>query len=257
MRSDRAKRIAAAVLVWSACAATAHAAVEITQQVTMPDGKGGTVNETHKTTISGNRMKTVTPRATMITDLDKGVMVVLDEKQKVATEMPIQTQRNPMADALIGEFKPTGKKKTVAGFNCEEYTHDVTVAGAKVTAISCISKDAPGASEASAFYRKMAEKMSNKTVVDSMPQGIPVTEESKVNPNPAAMPNIPPEIAAKIAAAQAAVATRKMEVTSIKKVDASDKDFTVPESYTKHSFDPNAVGKMPPAKPPAAPPAGK
>jgi Domain of unknown function (DUF4412) len=253
MRANRANRIAAALVLWAASAAVAQAAVEITQQVTLPDGKGGTKTETHKTTISGDRMKTITPRATMITDLQKGTMVVLDEKSKVATEMPIQTSNNPMANALIGDYKATGSKKTVGGYRCEEYTHSVTLGATEISSVTCVAKDAPGAAEASAFYRKMAEKMSGKKTTDALPQGIPVAEETKVHTHAMSVPGMSSEMAAKIAAAQASMGARKSEITSVKSVDVASSEFEVPTGYTKRTLEPHASGNASGFKPPNPP----
>jgi hypothetical protein len=247
-------------VVWSALVASAaQAGVEITQKMTVPDAKGGTQTTTHTTIIQGNKLKTVTPEGATIIDLDKGTMVVLDDRTKSATEMPIQNFGGSMGNAYLGEFKPTGKKKTINGFACEEYTHDFTTPGSEVSSVSCVATGVPGAAEAAAFYRKMAEKMSGKTPSRSMPRGISVSDEATIKTNLATIPGISPDVAKKIADAQAKQVARKTqsEVTSIKSVNVVASEFAVPQGYAVRKIDPSALGRLQGAKPPATPAPGK
>ena len=255
VQARQAKRILfAAVLCAAYRVVAAHAGVEITQKVTMPDPKGGTKTATHTTIIQGNRLKTITADGTTITDLDKGTMVALDDKSKTATEMPIQSFGGSLSNAFLGEFKPTGKKKTVNGFTCEEYTHDFKAPGSDVTSVSCIAKDAPGAAEAAAFYRKMSEKMSGSKPNGSLPQGISVADEGTFKPAAIVVPGMPAETAKKIAEAQAKQTPRtsKSEVTSIKAVNLPAAEFEVPPGYTVRKVDPSTF-MLPIPKPSAAP----
>jgi hypothetical protein len=247
--------LVAATLLAAFVTPQARAGVEITQQTTVPDAKGGTKTTTHTTIIEGHHLKTITPEGTTIIDLDKGTMVALDERTKTATEMPIQNLGGPMGNSFLGEFKPTGKKKKIGEFACEEYTHDFNTTGSEVSSVSCIAKNAPGATEASAFYRKMSEKMTGKKPSGSMPQGISVSDEATIKINALTIPGMPPEMAKKIAEAQAKQVPRttKSEVTSIKTMSIAPAEFTVPEGYSVRKIDPSAAGRSAAAKPPAAP----
>jgi hypothetical protein len=247
--------LVAATLVAAFVTPPVHAGVEITQQTTVPDAKGGTKTATHTTIIEGNHLKTITPDGTTIIDLDKGTMVALDARTKTATEMPIRNVGGPMGNSFLGEFKPTGKKKKVGEFACEEYTRDFSTTGSDVSSVLCIAKNAPGAAEASAFYRKMTEKMTGKTPSGSMPQGISVSDQATIKINALTIPGLPPEMAKKIAEAQAKQVPRttKSEVTSIKTMSIAPTEFTVPEGYSVRKIDPSASGRSAAAKPPAGP----
>jgi uncharacterized protein DUF4412 len=255
MRDGLKPILVAATLVAAFVTPQVHAGVEITQQTTVPDAKGSTKTAIHTTIIEGNHLKTITPDGTTIIDLDKGTMVALDDGTKTATEMSLRNLGGSLGQSFLGEFKPTGKKKTVGGFSCEEYTHDFTTTGSEVSSVSCIAKDVPGAAEASAFYRKMTEKMTGKKPSGSMPQGISVSDEATIKINALTIPGMPPEIAKKIAEAQAKQVPRttKSEVTRIKSMNVAAAEFAVPAGYSVRKIDPSATGRLPAAKPAAAP----
>ena len=149
--------------------------VVITQELTMPDDEGGTKNVTHTMMIEGNRLKTVSAEGIAIMDLGKETLTVLDAKNKTATEMPLGNVLSPMAAGFTGELKPTGKHRKVAGYSWEEFKHDFMSAAGEVSSTSCISKDAPGAAEAAAFYKKMAAKSVGHDVT-GMPDGVSLSE---------------------------------------------------------------------------------
>ena len=240
----------------AALATSAGAGVVMTQETTKPDRSGGSKTETHTTTIDGNRMKTVTPEITMIMDLDKGTMTIVNPTAKTYSEMPLANFGAFMAAGLSGEFKPTGKKKTIAGFPCEEYKHDFKAFG-DVSSVSCVSKDAPGAKEASAFYRSMAKKMA-KDAKNVPPDGVVLSEESTMKPMMPEMPSLPPETQKKLRESQAKQPpiTTKTVVTAIKSESVAAEAWAVPKDYTSQPTPfqgrPGVKAVAPGAPPPAA-----
>jgi hypothetical protein len=235
-----------------ALGARAIAGVVIDQQITMPDAEGASKTVTHTTTIQDNRMKSVSPESTTIMDLDKGTIVRLDAQTKTATEIPLKTFGSFLALGLTGEFKPTGTKKKIAGYSCEEYTHRFTSKSGEVSSTTCISRSAPGAAEASAFYHHMVQKLASGAESKSLPEGISLADEATVKMKAAEVLNLPPDVAKKVAEAQAKQGPRttKSLVTSIKQETVLADAFNVPSDYSVRQFDPTVSG----AKPGEAPP---
>ena len=172
----------AALLLLALRVVPAAGGVVITQELVMPDADGGTKNVTHTMMIEGDRLKTISAEGIAIMDLDKGTLTVLDAKNKTATEMPLGNVLSPMAAGFTGKLKPTGKQRKVAGYSCEVFTNDFMSAGGEVSSTSCISKDAPGAAEAAAFYKKMGAKAVGHDV-EGVPDGVSLSEETSVQPS--------------------------------------------------------------------------
>jgi hypothetical protein len=225
----------------------ASAGVVLTQQ----ENHAGT--ETTRTImIEGNKQKSSDAKHTVIVDLDSGTMNTLDAEKKTATEMSMKgaagSMMQSMISAMSGKFEPTGATKTIAGHSCKEYRSSGTTMGAEFTSISCISTEAPGAAEYTAFYRKMMEKVGAK-VPEGLPPGVMLSNEmtlkSKGAPMaPEAMKNLPPDVAKKLAEAQAkqqGPRTFKTVVTSIKQQSLPPDTFAIPAGYTKQTFDLDAV----------------
>jgi len=233
MTMTRTLGFAMALLVGSAAAA--RAGVLITQQTTTPADDGKQVTQTHTTTIDGGRMKTVTPEVTTIIDVDAGTMVLMRPAAKSYSEMPLARYGPFMATGLTGEFKPTGKKRTIAGYSCEEYQHDFKAMG-EVSSLTCVSKDAPGAAEASAFYARVAEKVAGKDA-KGRPDGVVLSEDATVKPVMPEISGIPPEAIKKMNDEQAKrpPIVTKIVVTSIKSEKVPADAFAVPKDYKKEA----------------------
>jgi hypothetical protein len=224
--------VAAAALCAALGATQARAGVVITQSVTAADEKGGSRTVTQTLLIEGNRSKSVMTGGATITDLDKKTMTILDTEAKTATEVPIDSYGPLMSAALSGEFKPTGTKKTVAGYDCEEYEHKLDVMKTKGLSRSCVSKAVPGAEEAASFQRRVIEAMIGKSVAAGIPEGVTLAEETEIEP----ITDVPAEGAKGVARTMAAVGAQKSktEVTSIEARSVSADEFAIPAGY-KHT----------------------
>jgi hypothetical protein len=233
----------------------ASAGVVIQQDVTIPDAGGGSKKVTHTTMIEGNRLKLVSPQGGTIMDLDKQTFTILDAKNQTATEMPIGSIPSPMASTFTGRFEPTGGHKTIAGYPCDEYRHEFKSAAGTVSSLTCISKTAPGAAEAAAFYKNMAAKLGGHDSSQA-PEGIPLSEEATLKPSAMPLPGLPPEVAKKIAEAQANQPPRTTEavVTSVKSEKLGADTFAVPQGYAVKKLDPEAMRAMGGMQPSAEPP---
>jgi hypothetical protein len=242
----------ALLLLWTLLPVSAG--VVIQQDVTIPDAGGASKKVTHTTMIEGNRLKLVSPQGGTIMDLDKGTFTILDATNQTATEMPIGSIPSPMASTFTGRFEPTGGHKTIAGYPCDEYRHEFQSAAGTVSSLTCISKQAPGAAEAAAFYKNMAAKLGGHDVSQA-PAGIPLSEVATVKPSTGPLPGLPPEVAKKIAEAQAKQPPRTTEavVTSIKAEKFGADTFAVPQGYAVKKLDPEAMRALGGMQPSAAP----
>ena len=252
------KAIWAGMLLMAA-AAPAGAGVVVTQEETHPDSQGGTKTVTRTAMIQGNKQKTSGPDIVMITDLDSGVMITLNEKAKTATEITLSSSgMGGFIAAGISQqaqLKPTGAHKTVAGYGCDEFKGTGQVMGSSYTMVACFSKEAPGAAEYAAFYKKLMAKM-GVTMPAGSPEGIALATETETKAGNVAMPGVPPEVAKKIAEAQAKAGPRvsRVQVTSVKTQVLPADAFAVPAGYTKQNIDVMMGGVMKGKGPsPAAP----
>lgn len=160
-------------------ASPAHADVTMVQNVTgkiIVDASGETT-----TRIKGNKMRIDTARgnevSTVILDIDGQQMIIIDQKKKEATVMPVAQLQEALGKAggsgahmtVKSKVTPTGEKKQVAGYNCA--VHDISVAvpfsmtkdekdsmTMVMSGPACLSKDAPGFADFSRLAAAAAEK---------------------------------------------------------------------------------------------------
>ena len=118
-----------------------------------------------------------------------------------------------------------------------------------------LTPSGPGAAEAAAFYKNMAAKLGGHDVSQA-PEGIPLSEEATVKPSAMPLPGLPPEVAKKIAEAQANQPPRTTEavVTSVKSEKLGADTFAVPQGYAVKKLDPEAMRAMGGMQPSAEPP---
>ncbi len=85
-------------------------------------------------------------------DLDKGVKTQIDYVHKTYYRSPFPEIFETINSANIGILKPTGRRRKIAGYWCEEYrgSGESTHWGAS-TEVDCISNDAPGVAEYNQF----------------------------------------------------------------------------------------------------------
>jgi hypothetical protein len=127
---------------------SAHADLTITQKVEHPENPAPTM-VTMK--IKDGKIRSdASPEISAIIDPVTGDTLTLMHKQKMAMKVPgsaikaMQAQVTKEAgDATIPEPKPTGRKETISGFECEEFT--TTYQGQKIEV--WMAKDVPESDE--------------------------------------------------------------------------------------------------------------
>jgi hypothetical protein len=174
---------ALALIVILFLAVAAHAGVVVDEQQTVDEINGQRVNRTRTVMIEGDKQKSIIDNGarTIITDLDKGTMTMVDGHRKTYVVIPFPPKAASPAltqggiSPTIG-FKKTGAHETIIGYSCDEYSGTGTVGGNSVSMSGCFSDTAPGAADYSNFQRVMADKVKGTTMANmgQIPPGIPL-----------------------------------------------------------------------------------
>jgi len=238
--------LAAAIVLIASGFTTATAGVVITETETIVSGQpsGAPQGPRQRTVmIDGNKEKMVMDNGrSIITDLDKGTMQIIDPTQKSYFETPFPP-RGMMGQAVGGpsvhasEFTKTGNAHTVAGYKCEDYNGTGKFAMGEFTVVSCISSKAPGAAEFSKFQKVMTGKLKNTqlAVPSNMPDGIPLVQDTTTKMTAMNMPNLPPQAAEQLKKqfANRPPIVTKTEVTKVEEQKIAASEFEIPTGYTK------------------------
>lgn len=254
---NAAAALAAAALLGAASVAVAGVVVE--EQETVNRG-GQPITSSRTIMVQGNKQKIVSMHDTMITDLDKGVMVLITPARKTYSEMPFPPQgMMPSAGMANIKFTKTGGSQTVDGYKCDEYSGVSRMMGTHSDIVECFSNSAPGADDFSAFQKAMVNKLkgtSAAAMVQDVPGGVPLSSQSTTSMKGLTIPGMPPDQAQKLAQIMAnrPPIVTKTTVTKITTKSLSDSEFAPPAGYTKQAMPmpgagtpPRASGGAPPA----------
>jgi hypothetical protein len=108
-----AASITAAVAGLGVIATTVFAGVVINEQETITRDNQPS-SRTRTIMIDGNRQKIVTERSEMVTDLDKGVMILINPARKTYAQMPFPPKNASGAREMKSiDFKKTGASRTI------------------------------------------------------------------------------------------------------------------------------------------------
>lgn len=235
----------AATMLLMLAAGAAHAGVVVEEQEIVNRGTGQPQTHNRTVMIEGNKQKMVMDRETVVTDLDKGVMYMLDPQHKTYLELPFPPHGR-MAAMMAGagastlNFKKTGSRATVAGYSCDEYNGTGNMMGNQYTVKGCFSTKAPGSADFTAFQRKMEVKVKGTPMemTGSIPDGVPLKLDSRTKLTHVSVPGMSPEQAAKLnqmLAGRPPVVT-ETTVTKIASRSLTADTFTVPAGYTKQEM---------------------
>jgi hypothetical protein len=154
----------AAVLLVLASAGSLFAGV-VMAETSFAESPNGEISSQDKTVyVQGNKQKVERGGVAEITDLDKSVIYIIDKRDRIYTEMPLQALSSSEADNMQGEtiLRKTGEIRVIANHPCSEYR---TIEGNKlerVTISVCVSTSAPGAREMSEFARNMVARLGGR-----------------------------------------------------------------------------------------------
>jgi Domain of unknown function (DUF4412) len=166
-----------------AFAASATAGVVVDEQQVIDQPNGNKVTRARTVVIEGDKQKSIIDNGnrTVITDLGKGTMTMVDGTRKTYLQFPFPPKTGPMA-AMAGavaptiSFKKTGGHDKLIGYSCDEYSGAGIVGANSVSMSGCFSDSAPGATEYSNFQREMAQKVKGTAMANmgEIPQGVPL-----------------------------------------------------------------------------------
>ena len=235
----------------------AWAGVVIKQKQNVSNGTN-TKDSEQTIMVQGNKQKMVIDKHTVIYDLDKGKMYVLDPAEKSYFEMdfPPKGQMAAMmaqsAPSSMNFKKTDAKPREIAGHKCQDYSGGGHMMTGEYTVTECFSKDAPGAAEYGAFEKNMTSKLKDAGSPGrgEMPEGVPLAMDSSMKMGNISIPGMSAEQAAKI---NQMVANRppivtKMTVTKVETQKLSDDTFAIPADFKKKDL-PSGPGMMGAARP--------
>lgn len=244
--------IAGAMLAMTALPAAAG--VVITQKQNVVSGTNK--RDTEQTImVQGNKQKMVTERHTVVTDLDKGKMFVLDPKEKTYIEIEFPP-KGPMAAMMAASasaamnFKKASSSRNIAGFKCDDYDGGGHMMAGDYTIKECFSNTAPGAAEFSAFEKNMAAKLKSSGAASPaggiLPEGVPLASDSTMKMGNVSIPGMSAEQAEKInkmMAGRPPVQTKTV-VSKIEVQKLPEDTFAIPAGYTKREMPTGPPGGM-------------
>jgi hypothetical protein len=249
----------AALMLLMIAAGVGFAGVVVHEQEVVRRGNGQPATHERTVMIQGNKQKMVTDKETVVTDLDNGMMYMLDPASKTYLELPFPP-RGRMAAMMAGagtsslSFKKTGGHQTIAGYSCENYAGDGDMMGNKYSVKGCFSTKAPGASDFTNFQKEMQEKVKGTPMEmsGSVPDGVPLKLESTTKLTHVSVPGMSPDQTAKLnqMLANRPPVVTDTTVTRIASENLSPETFAIPAGYKKQEF------KMPRSSAPSAPPPG-
>ncbi|MFY8215555.1 MAG: DUF4412 domain-containing protein [Chthoniobacterales bacterium] len=165
---------------------TAWADITIVQKLETPDGDKLTGDITISAKKSKTRVDMGSEMSTISDDQSKKV-ITLVHGQKMALEMPPEAvaQMEAQINAANAEelapdaFKPTGRKETINGFECAEYTFQIK--GQEIT--SWFAESLKQNAEVAAAFEELSKSSnpmaSSLAQFDAMP-GIPIRTEVEI-----------------------------------------------------------------------------
>jgi hypothetical protein len=118
--------------------------------------EGGTIQNS-VVYVQGNKQKIEKPGVDAITDLDRGVVYVVDKNHRKYIVLPLK-RTGPYSLEEV-HLDPTEQTHIVANLRCTEYRGGENTGVEKVAVAACISKDAPGAREVSTFERNAVSRI--------------------------------------------------------------------------------------------------
>jgi hypothetical protein len=114
--------------------------------------------------VQGNKQKVDTNGIQTITDLDKGLLYVIDKNRKAFVEIPLGSVTNSASggNELYRKtvlLRRTGATRVVAANHCDEYSGNTGNDHVRVSVSACVSSKAPGVAEIARFRREMISRL--------------------------------------------------------------------------------------------------
>lgn len=240
--------VLAALAVLSA-SSVAMAGVVMVQREEMT-GAGHNSKVERTIMIEGNKERMTSGNRVVITDLDKGVIYIIDPQHKAYVEMQFPPKHTGMTRkrAFHGAaFKKTGKTRVIAGHKCEEYRSSGKFEMGEYTVNECISSKVPGAADFIAFEKKMKEKLKGSAFDTSegrkAPEGVPLAQDAVTRVTNFKFPNMTAKEAEKLKKELQGhpPIESKVEVVKISEEKLPASAFEIPAGFKKQEIRPRRL----------------
>jgi Domain of unknown function (DUF4412) len=216
----------------------------VMNETSVAKGTDGVISSQDKTVyVQGNKRKVDMGHVAEITDLDKGIIYIINKPDRVYAEISMETihSSEPGSAEDSVTLKKTGGTRVIANHPCNEYR---TVEGNNqehVTISACVSDNTPGAKELSLFADKMVARLHDRGFEHSAEHAAGVTLD-KQSVLSFRVPTLSRGKAYRTASLIAETRVNKIEVQRL-----PDDTFKPPEGYSKLH---KPLPWMAPAEPP-------
>jgi len=247
------------MVLWAlvSCAGVAAAGVLLQQELVVKRPSGS--SKTDQTILlEARRGKIAGKEEAMVVDFDQArtLMIQPNAKSYYATRFPPPRLLGLLLTRAIVppmvNYQKTGKRRTIAGYQCDEYSGSRKFDRVTYYDVACFSTEAPGAKEYDAFARGLIVKLdpdpkkplSKLAVPDGIPLAIQATIVMEINPPPppsgkpatpkpatAETPKTPPSAQRSTGAKTIQVMTTT--ISSVKEQSISAAEFGPPAGYVK------------------------
>ena len=175
------------VLFWAVviliAPALCHAGVVVDEQEIISQPGANNITRNRTVMIEGDKQKSILDngKRTIITDLGKGTMTVMDGSRKTYVEVPFPPKRKPgimFTDTpLTIIFKKTGAHQNIIGYSCDVYSGSGMAGRNTASVTGCFSDSVPGATDYNNFQHEMADKVKGTPMANTSenPPGVPLT----------------------------------------------------------------------------------
>ncbi len=124
-------------------------------------GARGSIAQNKTLYLQGNKQKIDEEGIAQITDLDKGLVYIIDKNRRVFAEISLQTFSSEQPENLSAQptLTKTGKIRVVADHPCHEYRTSDGNRLVHAMASACVSTNVPEAKEIAEFDRNMIARL--------------------------------------------------------------------------------------------------
>ncbi len=183
-RISRIPKILAAGAGFLLGSATALSAGVVMSETAISNGPIGAGVQHRTIYIQNGKQKVDNGDMQTITDLDKGVIYLIDKGNKSYLQMPLRSPGRDLSGdsgTLAIELKRTGSRQVVAAHSCDEYRGREADDVVQITVSACVSKSAPGVREIAHFDRRMLKQIAGLTAGKELSAGVVLEKKFVLN----------------------------------------------------------------------------
>jgi hypothetical protein len=218
---------------------SAGAGVVIEQEITVGNGTAPSSVRSRILILQDDKEKfQITNGLTMVIDANDRTVMLLDDRHKMFTELPLRrvigTSLDPNRD-VYQVFKGSNRNRELLGFKCQDYTGKRDSGPLLTATTACFSTNATGADDFDHFMKTIVLH-SGRLEGASIPAGLPLAIESRHGVNTSFVPpDVSKEEARRFQKQISHIPTQvtRVEVTKITSVKLPADTFNPPAGYVR------------------------